>query len=544
MFFKPSYFFLLSLILFTTNVVSQTLWVGMPLKEHAWRREQLKGNRDINVSFSIRPVYVKELGNFDSLHATRFESYKTANTITNGKTKLLLLPLTITQQFNSHLPYGWNDGSMIQAKGLQSQVSGGVYAKLGKISLQLRPEFVFAQNKDFPTFPAQFSDNIWKSYYNVLNRIDNPYKFGDHPYVKLFSGQSSIRFNHKKLSFGLSTENLWWGPGVRNSLLMSNNAPGFAHITFNTSSPLKTAIGSFEWQLIGGILKNSGMIPIDTSRSFDGQRLYNPKTESNRYINAMVLTWQPKWTGGLHLGISRSFYQYSSNLNSSLNSYLPVFGLFFKKKTRDENSFGRDQLLSLFFRLVFPESKTEIYGEYGRNDHSMDLRDLLLEPEHARAYIFGFRKLFDRKEDKDLELMMEVTQLQMPRTIALRAQEGWYTHYQVRHGYTNRGQVMGAGIGPGGSSQTMGLNWINGLNDFGFSLERVAWNNDFYYEAYTPLANFNRHWVDLSLNLNKGWAHEKWIYDARLSFIRTMNYQWSPTHVSRISANISLLYML
>ena len=539
MIFKPGYIFLLSLILFSTNVISQTLVVGTPLMEDVWRREQVKGIRDIDVSFSIRPVYV----NPDSLYATRLVRNSTATTFQQGKTKFVLLPFTITQQFNSHHPYGWNDGSMIPAKGFQSRFSAGVYAELGKISMQLRPEFVLAQNSHFPTFPSQFSDNIWKSYYNVLNRIDNPENYGAGVYSRIFPGQSSIRFNHKKLSLGLSTENLWWGPGVRNSLLMSNNAPGFAHLTFNTTSPVKTAIGSFEWQLIGGVLENSGITPADTGRTFDGQRLYQPKTESNRYINAMVFTWQPKWTRGLHLGLSRSFYQYNSNLTSSLNSYLPVFGLFFKKNTRDENSFGRDQLLSLFFRLVFPESKTEIYGEYGRNDHSQDLRDLLLEPEHARAYIFGFRKLFERQKEKELELMMEVTQLQMPRTIALRAQEGWYTHYQVRHGYTNRGQVMGAGIGPGGSSQTLGLNWIDGLNKWGCSLERVAWNNDFYYDAYTSLADFSRHWVDLSLNFNKSWTTERFIYDARLSLIRTLNHHWSPTHISHASAGFNISYL-
>ncbi|WP_163277304.1 capsule assembly Wzi family protein, partial [Enterobacter hormaechei] len=71
---------------------------------------------------------------------------------------------------------------------------------------------------------------------------------------RIRAGQSSFRLNYKVLSVGISSENLWWGPGIYNSLLMSNNAPGFWHLTFNSRKPLKTPIGDFEWQLIGGKL--------------------------------------------------------------------------------------------------------------------------------------------------------------------------------------------------------------------------------------------------------------------------------------------------
>ncbi|MFX8805488.1 capsule assembly Wzi family protein, partial [Acinetobacter baumannii] len=74
---------------------------------------------------------------------------------------------------------------------------------------------------------------------------------------------------------GISSENLWWGPGIYNSLLMSNNAPGFWHLTFNSRKPLKTPIGDFEWQLIGGKLVE------DTSALLEIKNLttnyYNPQ---------------------------------------------------------------------------------------------------------------------------------------------------------------------------------------------------------------------------------------------------------------------------
>jgi hypothetical protein len=461
----------LSIFLFTVfefTSFCQTIPVGTPIMEEAWRRMQIKGELDSNSSFTIRPIHYSAIPEIDSsvdLPCLLIEpNNRNSFSFPKGKGIARLLPVTLKQQYNSHHPYGWNDGSMIQAKGYQNQLSFGLYSKIGILSIQLQPEFVYAQNSNFSTFPGTHSDSTWKSYYYVLNRIDDPEKYGNGSYAKFFPGQSSIRLNYKKLSLGVSTENLWWGPGIRNSLVMSNTAPGFQHITFNTTSPLVSPIGSFEWQVVSGILKNSDILPGDTTRKFEGQSLYIPKIDGDRYLNGMVITWQPKWTKGLFLGASRMFYLYKSDVQKSLNGYLPIVANLFKGgKVEREDSKRRDQMLSVFFRLILPKEKAELYAEYGRNDHSSDLRDLLVEPEHARAYIIGFKKLFETPKQREIELLMELTHLHNPPTSRVRELEGWYTHYQVRQGYTNLGQVIGAGIGPGSNSQTLGINWIKGI---------------------------------------------------------------------------------
>ncbi len=536
--------FLLFFIFFKSS--AQTLPVGTPVLEEAWRRLQISGEKDISSSLSIRPVYNDTASIYDSLYhrANAFPGLKKPVLFAKGKGSLQLLPITLKQQYNSHHPYGWNDASMIPARGYQAQLSAGLYSKLGPLTIQLQPELVFAQNQNFTTFPSSHTDSMWRSYYlSVLNRIDNPERFGNKVYAKVFPGQSSVRLNLKRLSLGVSTENLWWGPGVRNSLIMSNNAPGFGHLSFNTTAPVVTKIGSFEWQLISGVLQNSGLLPPDTARTFNGQPLYEPKTESSRYLNGMIITWQPKWTKGLYLGFSRVFYQYKSNVSSSLNGYLPVLSAFFKSNAQDENKFGRDQLLSLFFRLVLPKEQAEVYGEFGRNDHSQNFFDLLYEPEHARAYTLGLRKIFVQDNKRDVELFMEMTHLQNPPTARLRALEGWYTHYQVRHGYTNQGQVVGAGIGPGGSSQILGLNWLKGLDKFGFAVERVVHNNDFYYHAFEPQQNYQGHWVDLSIGVNKNWSAKRFLYAANVNWVRSFNYQWQfNDDLTNIHANLAISY--
>ncbi|RPD51030.1 capsule assembly Wzi family protein [Paracnuella aquatica] len=531
---------LLNLLLAGSFVHSQSLPVGTPLLEEALRRNQLDGRLDSNLSFMVRPIIANSLMPFDSLYYPDGLAHHVP--LQKGKLSLRLLPTSLGQQINTHHPYGWNDGAMIQAKGYQLKASAGIYARWGRVSLQLQPELVWAQNASFATFPTSHTDSTWRNYYYFLNRIDNPERYGSGSYAKAFAGQSALRVHFGKFSAGLSTENLWWGPGIRNALLMSNNAPGFLHATFNTTTPVITRIGSFEGQIIAGRLRATNILPPDTGRTFEGTRLYQPKpADGDRYINGAVLTWQPRWTKGLFLGVSRMFYQYSNDVSNTLDGYLPLVGGFFKKKVRDEDRYGRDQLFSLFARLLLPESKAEFYVEWGRNDHALDLVDLVGEPEHTRAYTLGGRKIFTGTKGKQWELFGEMTHLQNPATGYVRALEGWYTHYQVRHGYTHRGQVLGAGIGPGGSSQTLGISRWKGVAKTGLYLERVVRHNDFTLQNFAPSRKFDVHWVDLSLNGTKSWVRGNFLFNAQLSLVRSINYQWRyirETQGSKFANNI------
>jgi hypothetical protein len=517
---------------------AQIIPVGLSLFNDDIRTRQLAGDSLITSSLLIRPNFTT--GNL----AKEYYGWNSNDSVTKRKIYLKVLPFTFHQQFNSHHPYGWNDGSLIPAKGYQNQLSGGFYLETGPLSIQIQPEMVFAQNANFELFPGSYSDSIWKAYYRSLNLSDIPEQMGTGSYFKFFPGQSSIRLNHKALSLGISSENLWWGPGSRNSLLLSNTAPGFLHVTFNTRRPVKTPIGTIEWQLISGRLKESGIIPPDTSRRFEGQPLYEPKPKGDRYLNAINIAWQPKWINGLYVGFSRSFMQYSHTMKGNLNDYLPVFGFFFKGNTRSEDNFGRDQLLAFYLRWVLQKEAAEFYAEIGRNDHSGSMRDFVVQPEHSLAYIFGFKKLFIRPARYNIEFSGEVSNLGGGRTGAVRDMPTWYQHHQVKHGYTNFGQVIGAGIGPGSNSQTVGLNWLKSNSRRGISIERILRNNDFYYQAFAGSRISDRHWVDLSINPYISWRKNSFLYTANASLVRSLNYQWrKDTNAFNFLGSFSVSYL-
>ena len=201
------------------EVFSQTLPVGLPVLEDTYRREQLLGKSDSLISFTIRPLFTGNeypAGTMewkDSMALKRpFFKFKNRFQWAADQGSIELLPLNYQYQVNSILPYNWNDGAMIPSRGNQSQMSFGVFAKYGPLSIQLKPEYIHADNLVFEGFPAEQYDIVWAkyfdSYYNVSEITE---RFGEDVYSKLFWGQSSVRLTFDPVSIGLSNENLWWG---------------------------------------------------------------------------------------------------------------------------------------------------------------------------------------------------------------------------------------------------------------------------------------------------------------------------------------------
>ena len=98
------------------------------------------------------------------------------------------------------------------------------------------------------------------------------------------------------------------------------------------------------------------------------------------------------------------------------------------------------------FKVVM-DSKTEIYGEYHLNDAKQNIRDLLLDSDHSRAVTIGLQKVF--KINADDFCFQEWTQMEQTASRLLRNAGSWYEHGWTYDGYTNEGEVLGAGIGPG-----------------------------------------------------------------------------------------------
>lgn len=505
--------------------------MGTPFLEKYFRIAQLNGEIDSTISFCVRPLSSSSLG-------SHYQKFSTVKHTDKGRFTYGFLPITQRIEYNSKNPFGWNNGSLVGSRGIQSLTGFGAYVNSGPLKIQLRPEITFVQNQHFEGFPKEHPESVWiRRYRRHWNRIDLPERYGTSPELDLFLGQSFLKLSVLNIDVGISSENLWWGPGRQGSLTMTNNAAGFLHLTLNSTRPMKSWIGTFEWQVVGGRLENwSG--PFPSRDSLDVSRLLNPKNNNWRYLNGVLFTYQPKWVPGLFLGLTRTFQQYADSARAR-NDYLPIFFLLFRGNDSgltDDRS-ERDQLASVFFRWIWEEAQTEIYGEYGRNDAAWNLRDLAHVPEHSRAYLLGFTKIFPIANQKTIELSFETVHFEKSKSTLLRAEPVWYTHSSTRQGYTHHGEIVGSGIGPGSNCQIVEVGVWGENTSYGLSASRIANDNDFYknpvdleddniWNQFESGEKEVAKWTDTALEVFYGRQLNKWLFDFRISSVFRKNYQW------------------
>lgn len=528
------------LLIFTNALTySQSISLNESFLTDFLRIEQNLGNFNQDISFTVRPIDLNKY-NFknDSISDLFSSIYKDLYSSKNNKIKLKILPFNLNSEYSSQHPYNRNNGSLIGSRGYQQISSIGLFLKIGPFELQFKPEHVFSENRDFEGFWDGHYDVIWAKRYQLWNKIDMPERFGVEQLNLSYSGQSYARLNFNKLSIGISSENLWWGPSKRNSIMMSNHAKGFDHISFRTNSPLKTTLGDLEFQFVTGKLKPSNHVPPQIDRTFAGTKLYIEKVNQNgkkldwRFFQGIVITFSPKQIKGLSLGFIKWTQMYSALIKGEYwwmdgrTNYFPLFSNLFRSNDKNVDYEAQtDQAAGLFFRWNFPKTKFEIYSEFHYNDAKYNFRDLLLDSDHARAITAGLSKIFETKYGKML-FEWEWTQLEQTGGRILRNAGSWYAHSWVTGGYTNRGEVIGAAIGPGSNSHYFGLKKINKLNSFGIGLEVVDQDNDFYYYAFESAKDYRRYWKDFNFNAFYQKEFNKSILSFNLVFQRSLNYQW------------------
>jgi hypothetical protein len=443
------------------------------------------------------------------------------------------------QQNNSLLPYSFNDGNMYPARGWQERYSIGVNLKLLIFDINYQPEKLIVQNKTQEYYAGEPGEFMFKYFGAVANYIDNFRQFGFERIEENTLGQSRIGIKTKYIAAGLSNENIWWGPGKRNSLVFTNNAAGFQHYYLNTVEPINTYIGNFEIAGVIGKLDTTKFTEIDQLLLNRCEACKFYKNLDEREIDGITINFQPKWVPNFYIGYaySRQYYRHASNaLGDTVN--------FFSK------NLPKQEIGSLIFRFALPEDHAEFYGEIGMPDEAPWPWKFFKKTVRP-GYVFGANKLVPLKLwGSYLNLNVEFTQLQImdPRKVFYQgyANDGgqptsWYASPIVNQGWSNNGQLMGASIGPGSNSQSISLSWNKGYNKFGIFIERTAYNNDFYgvayitpyYGTYVPEIDqnvygyYNRYWVDITQRIQFQLMPIKNIlFSASFTNTNSLNYRW------------------
>ena len=384
---------------------------------------------------------------------------------------------------NSGLPFSQNNSSLWAGRGISRRALLGFRLEAPHVSLVFAPQIVASDNSywllrhDYfqPTIPLRYIGRGYTfPYYFYTFPIDQPLSFGSRPIRSFDMGESTLLLHASGVQLGVSNENQWWGPGIRNAMLLSNNAPGFPHIFLRTGRPISTPAGGLEFRWLAGALTES--------RYFD-----TVSTNDIRSLASIGATLQSRWDPNLTIGFARSVYAAARKWEQIPGRLGDVFKTASKpnpdvladiltKETIVEG--GRDQLFSLFARWVFPRNGAEVYGEWGRTRPATGLADFLKTPNHTQGYTIGMQWRGDAWGGGNVRGQAEITQLEQSATFRDRPVGSWYTSNRVLQGYTNRGHIIGASIGPGASSQFVALDYMKSSWQLGAFAGRIRWNED------------------------------------------------------------------
>ena len=396
---------------------------------------------------------------------------------------------------NSALPFSLNDGAAWAGRGASGLVRAGARWKRGRLRVVLAPELAFARNAPFELLAS--NDPGRRAYASPFHTgrasIDLPSRLGDAPIAVVTLGQTTAGLTVGPAEIGFSSENAWWGPGRENALVLSNNAEGFPHLFLRTARPLHSRLGDVELRYRIGVLSPSLYLEreiLDTQRAFSGA----------------AMTLRPSRVQGLTLGLTRTVVSSVASDLGALKRAIDVLTVWESAPTDPAVRPKGDQLTGGFARWVLPDDHVELYGEFARTGAPRRLRELLLAPQDGRAFTLGGRVLRPLVRSargavpgRYLRFGVELTDTE--QSVALRDRLPpipFYTGLATREGYTQRGQVIGAAIGPGGSSQRLDVDHVTAQTTLGLGLGRIRWENDALYDQ--PSATFLRHDVSTFLS--------------------------------------------
>ncbi|MEM6644243.1 MAG: hypothetical protein AAF616_14785 [Bacteroidota bacterium] len=440
--------------------------------------------------------------------------------VENSSASFEILDLTARLSFNSAYPRGFNDGAVWKGKGVNAELHGGISGKKGRFSYQLMPVLFFSQNSDFSLVPNADSSFLFNYQFN---RIDWVQRYGNGSEVFFHPGQSEVKYQNRKFVASISTQNYSYGPGTFNPILLSHQGPGIPHLRIG-SEPFSIGkkVGQLEVNFLLGFLRESAY--FDDSSGNDW-----------RYLNGLFFGYKPSFLPNLKIGFGRVLYKQTRFFETEdLLSTLIILEEIDREGFNSGNDTW-DQLASAFIDWRFPEVGFRAYAEFAKNDFTGQVRGTIVEPEHTRGYTIGFQKELKTKTGKAVSVIYEHINLSRNHAHLWRATPSFYTHGINLQGYTNNGQLVGAGIGSGGNSDHLWIKIDNKRDQqIAFLAQRIENNRDYFV---VQIQDAGQHDIEYAF----GTSFIKKLDRINLSGELSVSHNFNRYYIDKDATNIAIL---
>jgi len=332
----------------------------------------------------------------------------------------------------------------------------------------IEPYYFISQNDDYAE-PQRMA---------LFNNLNDNRPHQESPYSSVGLREMQFYANIKGFGGGYSNANMWWGPGLHNSLMVSNNTTGFRHLMLGTINERRLNNWGFNGRYVFSKL---------------GQGSKNKPYLSGFIVNATYYS-HPTVT----LGFSRILLSGGANTSYKISrseaALLPFQILSIDNKSGSK-IYNRpiEQMYTGYLNFRFPKSGVVLFFEWGRNEGPIDFDDFVLAPDHSNAFITGLRK-YGLFNNINLFLAIEYTNIAHGSLWKTRETNDWYSNPQFEYN-TYNGRHWAAHSGPDSDDFLLLIGYAN--DGFAvipsFHYERHGLTHSFiptYEEANTLVDDF------------------------------------------------------
>jgi hypothetical protein len=401
---------------------------------------------------------------------------------------------------NTTAPYGQNDGVLWQGRGFNALFKGGIRFEGYGFELTLLPHFAFSQNAPFEIMPSNYDSEygyFWGYAHNI--GVDAPQRFGGKPFFDWDLGDSEIRYTWKTLTIGFGTQAIWLGPSYLNPILHSNNAPAYPKFDIGLRRQSVT-IPWLDWY-IGDVEARIWIGRLSESDYFD-----NDPSNDYTMFHGLAIAYAPSFLPGLTLFANRVCLVPWEWEN--LKFAFPMF-----------SNTIEDQKASIGFSWIFPQVGFEVFGELGVDDYTSPIR----RPNHTTVYNLGLKKNLSINSLRKIygELLFELNYMEKTPDYYTRPYS-FYSHHQITHGYTNKGQWLGNAVSPIGNAQSIKFTLYYPDGNSSLMISRNNPNNHYIYENdYNSDTNIyhNSYWANVNIDIIT-----RYYFTSYLQFLGGLSY--------------------
>ena len=305
--------------------------------------------------------------------------------------------------YNQHIYYNNNQPNLENHNGLYIPKGFGSISSL----------FMKYNGSHFIIFVEPHISNI-REYSGVVHKKKSAFSvLNDVPLIDRYRINSS-NFNNMGLiihyfgfSLGYGNWSQWWGPGIHNSLVMSNNSKGIPHYYFGTK----------DYQPFIGNVKYYFKYMVSTAMRNEENAKY--------YLSAYFFNLRYK---NIEFGKSKHILNGGYNeLPWTLNDAMRI--LFTQKNLK-----YWDQIIDYYIAVTFPLSGLKIFLELGIPNRSYFAENSEINHNYTIGQNFGIRK-YGAFGKKELMFGFEYTRLVQGIYYDISPTRNWYDN--IKYNYSS-----------------------------------------------------------------------------------------------------------